>query len=269
MGPAQDGAWRLWSAEANSAGAVLGSRQASCVKAGQGFRLGAGQGRIASGSARRERRAYNRPRTMAAPSEDSTLILLRAAQAGDVQATNRLFERYRDRLLQVVSLLVGKRRSGLLEDEEDLVQETLLKAFQSLGSFTPQSEGALLHWLSKLAENNLRDAVRREAAQKRGEGRVRLRADLPSALLVSSVFPGGEPTPSQVAAGHELAEQVEDLLLALPERERRLFVLRRLCELSFEEIAVEMDLGSAATIRSLYSRMMARLAAQLPDEGQD
>jgi RNA polymerase sigma factor (sigma-70 family) len=119
-----------------------------------------------------------------------------------------------------------------------------------------------------MAENNLRDAVRREQAQKRGEGRVRPRADPPSAFLVSSVFPGGGPTPSQVAAGHELAEQVEELLVALPERERRLFVLRRLCELSFEEIAAEMEeLGSPATIRSLYSRLMARLVAQLPEAG--
>jgi RNA polymerase sigma-70 factor (ECF subfamily) len=206
--------------------------------------------------------------SMAAAPEDTTLVLLRAAQAGDALATNRLFERYRDRLLQVVSLLVGKRRSGLLEDEEDLVQDTLLKAFQNLGSFTPQSEGALLHWLSRLAENNLRDAVRREGAQKRGEGRVRRRADLSSAFLMSSVFPGGGPTPSQVAAGHELADQVEELLLALPERDRRLFVLRRLCDLSFDEIAAEMDLGSPATIRSLYSRLMARLVAQLPDTRQ-
>ena len=206
--------------------------------------------------------------SMAAAPVDTTLVVLRAAQAGDALATNRLFERYRDRLLQVVSLLVGKRRSGLLEDEEDLVQDTLLKAFQNLGSFTPQSEGALLHWLSRLAENNLRDAVRREGAQKRGEGRVRRRADLSSAFLMSSVFPGGGPTPSQVAAGHELADQVEELLLALPERDRRLFVLRRLCDLSFDEIAAEMDLGSPATIRSLYSRLMARLVAQLPDTRQ-
>jgi RNA polymerase sigma-70 factor (ECF subfamily) len=202
---------------------------------------------------------------MADPSDDTTLVLLRAAQAGDAQATNRLFERYRDRLLQVVSLLLGKRRSGLLEDEEDIVQDTLLKAFQNLGSFTPRSDGALLHWLAKLAENNLRDAVRREHAQRRGEGRVRPRADLSSAFLMSSIFSGGEPSPSQVAVGHELVEQVETLLVELPERERRAIVMRRLCAASYEEIAAELGLASAATARSLYSRLMARLLAQLPD----
>jgi len=203
--------------------------------------------------------------TMTDRSDDPTQVLLQAAQAGDAQATNRLFERYRDRLLQVVSLLLGKRRSGLLEDEEDLVQDTLLEAFQDLGSFSPRSDGALLHWLARMAENNLRDALRRERAQKRGEGRVRPRVDLSSAFLLSSIFPGGEPTPSQVAEGRELALQVESLLLELPERERRLFVLRRMCDLSYEEIGAELELGSPATVRSLYSRTMARLAARLPD----
>jgi RNA polymerase sigma-70 factor (ECF subfamily) len=198
-------------------------------------------------------------------SDDTTLVLLRAAQAGDVRATDRLLERYRDRLLQVVSLLVGKRRSGLLEDEEDLVQDTLLEAFQNLGSFTPRSDGALLHWLAKLAENNLRDAVRRERALKRGEGRVRPRADLSSAFLVSSIFPGEAPTPSQVAVGHELVEQVEALLIELPERDRRAFVMRRMCDASFEEVAAELGLANAATARSHYSRLMARLLARLPD----
>jgi len=202
---------------------------------------------------------------MAQPPDEASLALLRAAQAGDAGATNRLFERYRDRLLQVVSLLIGKRRAGLLEDEEDIVQDALLKAFQNLGSFTPRSEGSLLHWLSKLAENDLCDAVRRERAMKRGDGRVRPRADLSSAFLVTSMFPGDEPTPSQVAAAGELAEQVEGLLLELPERERRAFVMRRLCGTSFEEIAAELGLASAATARSFYSRLMARLVARLPD----
>lgn len=199
------------------------------------------------------------------PSDDTTLILLRSAQDGDADAANQLFERYRERLLQVVSLFLGRPRSGLLEDEEDVVQDALLKGFQHLGSFTPRSDGALLHWLAKLAENSLRDAVRRERTRKRGEGRVRPRADLSSGFLISSVLPGGTPTPSQVAQGRELAQQVEALLIALPDRERRAFVLRRLCDASYGEIAAELGLANEATARSFYSRVMARLASQLPE----
>jgi RNA polymerase sigma-70 factor (ECF subfamily) len=196
---------------------------------------------------------------------NTTLILLRAAQAGEVQAMDQLLERYRDRLLQVVALLLGRRRSGLLEDAEDLVQDTLLDAFHDLRSFTPRTEGAFLHWLSKLAANNLRDAVRRGNAQRRGGGRVRPRADLSTAFLVRSVFPGTEPSPSQVAERNELYEQLEALLIALPEHERRAFVMRRLCDASYDEVATELGLANAASARALYSRTMTRVLAQLPD----
>ena len=196
-----------------------------------------------------------------------TLLELRAAQSGDREAAERLFARYSDRLLEVVSLLLARRRGELLEDEEDIVQESLLDAFQHLGDFEPRSEGAFLHWLSRIAENNLREAARREQTLKRGEGRVRRRADLSGSLLVSSLFPGHEPTPSQAAGSRELAERIEAVVIALPEQERRAFVLRKLCNLSFEEIAGELGQGTAASVRKLYSRALAHLGTRLPDPG--
>jgi RNA polymerase sigma-70 factor (subfamily 1) len=202
---------------------------------------------------------------MTDPSHAQTLLELRAAQAGDREAAERLFTRYRDRLLQIVSLLLAKRRGDLLEDEEDIVQESLLEAFLNLQGFEPRSEGAFLHWLSRIAENKLGDTLRRRQARKRGEGRVRLRADLSASFLLSSLFPGREPTPSQVGGAHELLERVESALIALPERERRVFVMRRLCGLSNEEVAAELDLGGASSVRSLYSRTLARLSFHLPD----
>jgi RNA polymerase sigma-70 factor (ECF subfamily) len=202
---------------------------------------------------------------MSAGSHERTLLEIRAAQAGDRAAAEQLFTRYRDRLLQVVSLLLARRRKDLGEDEEDIVQDSLLEAFLDLGDFEPRSDGAFLHWLSTIAENNLRDTARRQQARKRGEGRVRPRADLSGDFLLSSLFPGHEPTPSQVAGAHELMERVESALIALPERDRRVFVLRRLCGLSNEEVAVELGLGGASSVRSLYSRTLARLVLRVPD----
>jgi len=190
---------------------------------------------------------------------------LRAAQAGDRAAAEQLLTRYRDRLLQIVSLLMARRRGDLLEDEEDIVQDTLLEAFLNLEGFEPRSEGAFLHWLARIAENKLRDSVRRQERLKRGGGRVRPRADLSAAFLLSSLVPGKEPTPSQAAGAQELTERVESALIALPERERRVFVLRRLCGLSNEEVAAELGLGGASSARSLYSRTLARLSSLLPE----
>ena len=199
------------------------------------------------------------------PSHAQTLLELRAAQAGDREATELLFTRYRDRLLQAVSLLLARRRRELLEDEEDIVQESLLDAFQHLGSFEPRSGGAFLHWLTRIAENNLNDLLRRQGRRKRGEGRERPRADLSESFLLSSVFPGQEPSPSRMAGAQELIERIEEAVISLPERERRTFVMRRLCGLSFEEIAGELGLAGTASARKLYSRVLTLLSARLPD----
>ena len=194
-----------------------------------------------------------------------TVLQLQAAQAGDREALEQLFTRYRDRVLQVVSILVGKRRRDLAWDEEDIVQDTLFEAFRGLESFEPRTDGAFLHWLSKLAENNLRDAIRRQGARKRGEGRVRPLADLSTSYLASSLFLGREPTPSEVARVHERIEQIESALIALPDRERRVFVGCVLCGVSFAEITQELGLGAESSARSLYTRVKARLSAFLPD----
>lgn len=194
-----------------------------------------------------------------------TLFQLRAAQAGDREALNELFSRYRDRVLQVVSLLMGKRRASLLEDEEDIVQDTLLDAFRNLKGYVPPSDGDFLRWLSELALNNLRDALRRGQALKRGEGRVRPMADLSTRYLASSFFPGKEPSPSQVARMRERIEQIEDALIAMPERDRQVFVLRVLCGYSHEEIAKRLGLEAESSARSLWHRVMTRLSKHLPD----
>ena len=61
----------------------------------------------------------------------------------------------------------------------------------------------------------------------------------------------------------ELVERIELAVISLPERERRAFVMRRLCELSFEEIAVELELGGASSARSLYARALGRLSSRI------
>ena len=71
--------------------------------------------------------------------------------------------------------------------------------------------------------------------------------------------------PRHDAPNRELVEQMETLVIELPERERRVFVMRCLCDASFEEIAAELGQANVATTRSLYSRLMTRLFARLAD----
>jgi RNA polymerase sigma-70 factor (ECF subfamily) len=194
-------------------------------------------------------------------SSHPTLVLVHAAQGGDRAAVEVLFERLVPRVRKIVALRMGRRETDLWENE-DLVQETLREAFQSLHGFEPRGEGALLHWLARLVQNNLIDHTRRNQAQRRDAGR-RLRRPERSTVLSDSVLGADLTTPSQHAEASETERRLEDALLALEERQRRAIELRKLCEFSFEEIAEELELGAASSARSLYSRAMAELAKHL------
>ncbi len=189
-----------------------------------------------------------------------TLALIQAAQSGDRNAEQELFARYLERVRQIVGLRMGKK-AGEITDLDDIVQETLLDAFVSLERFEAKSEGAFLNWLATLAENNVRDQVRRSQALKRGGGQQQPAGG--SSILRASGVAGLEATPSQVAVGNELQARIEEAMLALPERSRRVIELRSLCNMDFDEIAKELDLGAESSARSLYSRAMGELSSKL------
>ena len=191
----------------------------------------------------------------------STRALVARAQAGDRSATEHLFERLLPRVRRIVALRMGCRETELW-DREDLVQETLYDALRALESFEDRSEGALSHWLSTLVQNNLSDHMRRRKAAKRDARRVERRRE-GSTFLTDSVFGHESTTPSRVAQAAESERRLEGALLALEERHRRVIELRKLCELSFEEIALELGLGTASSARSLLSRAMSALADRL------
>src|SRR5438552_14646353 len=84
--------------------------------------------------------------------EQSTL--LKAAQSGDERAFGQLVEPYR-RALTIHSY----RMLGSPHDAEDIVQETLLRAWRNLRSFQPRAP--LSSWLYRIATNASLDEIGR------------------------------------------------------------------------------------------------------------
>src|SRR5947199_8776335 len=79
--------------------------------------------------------------------------LISRARGGDAEAFRALTEPHR-RELQVHCY----RMLGSLQDAEDAVQETLLNAWQGLGSF--QGRASMRTWLYRLATNRCLDSLR-------------------------------------------------------------------------------------------------------------
>lgn len=203
---------------------------------------------------------------MASPTGDdafaTTLRLVHAAQAGESQALNALFERYLPRTRRIVACRMGWRLAQL-EDHEDLVQAALLRVFEGFDRFEARSEAAFRHWLAHCVECTIRNAARDAKRLKRGGGAVRRFSELRDESLSVLTFAGSDPTPSVIAQRAEDEVRLESALLSLPERYRQVIVLRSFCEMSYAEIKAEIGVDEEATVRQIYSRALQKLRSLL------
>ena len=83
----------------------------------------------------------------------SALALLERAKAGDKDAFGLLAEEHRQALLRLCYKMTGSH-----EEAEDLVQETLLKAFTHIAEF--ELRASLRTWLYRIATNACLDHQR-------------------------------------------------------------------------------------------------------------
>ena len=131
-------------------------------------------------------------------------------------------ERYRDYLKLLARLQLGARLTSRV-DPSDVVQQTLLEAFEKRDQFRGSTAHEEAAWLRKILARNVADVVRAADSLKRDVARER---SLDDELDQSSARLGAwlaldQPTPSQQAKVHEQAILLADALARLPERSAR------------------------------------------------
>ena len=140
------------------------------------------------------------------------------------------------------------RLSGNAQDAEDLTQDTFIRVFRSLSSFSP---GTFEGWLHRITTTLFLDMVRR---------RQRIRFDaLPED---TERIAGSAPSPEQVYADTHLDPQVQAALDALPPDFRVAVVLCDIEGLSYEEIAATLGI-KLGTVRSRIHRGRVQLRQAL------
>lgn len=167
--------------------------------------------------------------------------LLAAHLAGDPDAFGTLVQRHRDRLWAI-----ALRTLGHPEDAADAVQNALISAYRSAGSY--RGDAAVTTWLHRIVVNACLDLVRRRT--------VRAADPLPDddALLPAQ--------PGDAFASRETALVVQQALLTLPIEQRAALVLVDLHGYSVDEAAEVLDCAPG-TVKSRCSRGRARLAPLL------
>lgn len=186
---------------------------------------------------------------------DLSLDLVRRINAGDRDAWDALYLRYRDALLFSVRARLGANLRTRLESE-DILHSVVKDAIADLRDFAPDRPDALLHYLHVCVLNKIRAKAVYHGAQKRS-GAVALSDDLLERLPAH-----GEPTYLDA----ERYERLERGLGTLPEAMRDVILLRRIEGLSNRAAADVLGKTPEATSK-LFNRAIARLAVATGAEG--
>ena len=182
-----------------------------------------------------------------ASSEDSgSWVLVRAAQAGDMNAFSDLFDRYYDVVFRYVLFRMNDRTLA-----EDLTQETFLRALRRITSVTYQGRdiGA---WFVTIARNLIFDHVK--------SSRYRLESTTSDIVELSPSTHGPEQQVLDMATNEELLRCVRKLNAD----QQECISLRFLQGLSVAETAKIMDRNEGA-VKALQHRAVRRLAQLLPE----
>ena len=204
-----------------------------------------------------------------------TADMLARARAGDGEAFRELTEPHR-RELQVHCY----RMLGSLQDAEDVIQETMLAAWQGIGGFT-EERASLRTWLYKIATSrclNARRAASRRPAREWDVpgvdppeptrlGEIVWLQPFPDALLdgIIDAPPGPE-------ARYEQAEAISlafvTALQALPPRQVAVLILRDVLGFHASEVAAMLD-TSVDSVTSALKRARATLQHRQPAGGRE
>ena len=169
-------------------------------------------------------------------------MLVVAAKNGDEQAFETLFKRHRQKILRVVL-----RYAHVLEDAEDIVQQSFQKAFVYLHKF--EGKSSFSTWLTRIAINeslmllrhgrSLREIPVDDSYDQGGAA---------SAMEISDA----SPDPETSYLRRERVQILSKTLMNLRPGLRLAIVLRELAELSTDETARHMGISVAAVKARLF-----------------
>ncbi len=183
--------------------------------------------------------------------------LVNAAQSGDRSAFEALVLPCQGGILRWLTRLTQDRAAA-----EELLQESLFKAYVSLAGF--RGESSFATWLSSIARNTY--LAWRKALQKRPDNVPMNSGDsddeIDAALEPADGWTHLPPTPEEQLWQQELAAAIQKSLEALPEPLREAFEQREQGGLSYAEIAQHQQVP-VGTVRSRIHRAREAIAHDL------
>jgi RNA polymerase sigma-70 factor (ECF subfamily) len=171
----------------------------------------------------------------------------------DPSAYDELLKEYGSRLLNF-----GFRMCGDREDAKEVLQDTLLKTFEAIGSL--KKPEAFTGWLYRIAHNA---CLMRRRHSKFLKEEIGLDEALPDPSIVKSALPWNR-LPDEAILGGELKEKLRTAILNLPEGYRSVLVLRDMEGLDTQGVAEVLGLNRDVVKMRLH-RARAKVRNELAD----
>ena len=149
-------------------------------------------------------------------------------------------------------------------DPSDLVQQTLLEAYEAMDGLRAHGHAEQAAWLRTILSRNLADAMRRFLGPKRDVRRERsLERSLEESTSRLLELPGGNGArPSDEVATEERVLLLAECLTDMPEAEQDVLVLHYLQGLRLDEVAASLR-RTPGSVAGLLRRGLLRLRDRL------
>lgn len=173
---------------------------------------------------------------------------LARARRGERAAFDRLLEEHRGRLGSWVRGQIGARLRAHV-DPEDIVQDSCLRAFESIGRFEWRHDRSFFQWLCAIARHLIWSASQRRSGRE---------------LSLTIDPPRGDASPSKAMRREERFDRLEQALRQLGPEEREVVRLARIEGLKARQIAERLG-RPEPTVRSLLARALRKLREAMGD----
>lgn len=180
--------------------------------------------------------------------KNQELTILKAAIDGDRSAIGSIYEAHIGYLTSVCSRYIADD-----EDVKDILQESFIKIFRSLGTFRYRGEGSLRAWMTRIVVNgalkHLRDSDRSQI--------VEFKESLPDTAEEEDADVNDVPP-----------EQIQRMIRSLPVPYRTVFNLYVFQRMSHKEIAdvLGMAPGTSASCLHRAKNMLVKLVNEYKNE---
>lgn len=187
--------------------------------------------------------------------EVSDAAIVAQVLGGDPDAFRVLVERHSRSIFRVMYRMTGSQ-----PDSEELVQETFLRAYRSLGRFELRANFGT--WLYRIAVNRALDFLSSRKTQMQSQGTYSIGESPESEDGQQVQLPASAPGPERLLISAEIKNKVAQAMGLLTPAERIAFTMRHMEGQSIEEISQALNVKASAAKNCVF-RAVQKLRHQL------